>query len=68
MDGKIWAAEAALLNSRMSKKAVRVDSIVCPFGNLTVNGFLVIFLFKLVAFDIESAQCSLSLQWLFHCS
>jgi hypothetical protein len=30
----------------MSKKAVCVDSIVCPFGNMTVNGFIVTFLFK----------------------
>jgi hypothetical protein len=43
MAEKMCAVEAALLNSGMSKKDVRVDSIVCPFGNLTVNGFLVIF-------------------------
>jgi hypothetical protein len=40
-----------LLNSGMSTKAVCVDSIVCPFGNMTVNEFLVTFLFKLCAFD-----------------
>jgi hypothetical protein len=30
---------------------VCVDSIVCPFENLTVNGLLVNFLFELGAFD-----------------
>jgi hypothetical protein len=47
---KMCAAEAALLNSGMSKKAVCVDSIVCPFGNLTINGFLATFLFNNGAF------------------
>jgi hypothetical protein len=45
--------EAALLNSGMSKKALCVDSIVCPFGNLTVNELLVNFLFKRGAFDTK---------------
>jgi hypothetical protein len=35
----------------MSKKVVCVYSIVCPFGNLTANGLLVTFLFKIGAFD-----------------
>jgi hypothetical protein len=51
MAGKMCAAEAALLNFGMSKKAVCVNSIVCPFGNMTVNVFLVTFLFKHGAFD-----------------
>jgi hypothetical protein len=51
MAEKMCAAEAALINYGMSKKAVRVDSIVCPFGNLTVNGLLVTFLFKHGAFN-----------------
>jgi hypothetical protein len=51
MAEKMCAAEAALLNSGMSKKAVCVDSIVCPFGNLNANGLLFIFVFKLGAFD-----------------
>jgi hypothetical protein len=50
MAEKMCAAEAALLNSGMSKKYVCVDSIFCPFGNLTVNGMLANFLFKHGAF------------------
>jgi hypothetical protein len=34
-----------------AEKAVCVDYIVCPFGNLTVNGLLVTFIFKLGTFD-----------------
>jgi hypothetical protein len=51
MAEKMCSAEAALHNYGMSKKAVCVDSIVCPFGNMTVNGLLVTFLFKHGAFD-----------------
>jgi hypothetical protein len=51
MAEKMCTAEAALLNSGMSKKVVCVDYIVCPFGNLTVNGLLFTFLFKHVTFD-----------------
>jgi hypothetical protein len=51
------AAAAALLNSGMFTKAVCVDSIVCPFVNLTVNGLLVIVLFKLGAFDNKKSAC-----------
>jgi hypothetical protein len=50
MAEKMCAAEAALLNYGMSKKAVCVDSIVCPFGNLTINGLLATFFFKHGAF------------------
>ena len=46
MAGKMCATEAALLNSGISKKAVCVESIVCPFGNLTLKGFTHCFLFK----------------------
>jgi hypothetical protein len=61
MAEKMCAAEAALLNSGMSKKAACVDSIVCPFGNLTVNGLLFIFLFKLGAFD--NKKCPVQLEF-----
>jgi hypothetical protein len=50
MAEKMCAAEASLLNSGMSKKAVCVDYIVCPFGNLTVSGLLVSFLLEHGAF------------------
>jgi hypothetical protein len=50
MAGKVCAAEAALLNYGMSKKAVCVDSIVCPFGNLIFNGLLAILLSEHGAF------------------
>jgi hypothetical protein len=51
MAENMCAAEAALLNYGMSKKIGRVDYIVCPFGNLTVNELLVTLLFKHGAFD-----------------
>jgi hypothetical protein len=51
MAGNICAAVAALLNSGMSRTAVCVDFIVCPFGNMTVNGLVVSVLCKHGAFD-----------------
>jgi hypothetical protein len=50
MAEKMCADEAALLNYGMFKKDVCDDFIVCPFGNLTVNGLLATFLFKHGAF------------------
>jgi hypothetical protein len=38
MVGKTCATENASLSSGMSKEAVRVESIVSPFGNITLNG------------------------------
>jgi hypothetical protein len=67
MDEEMCTTESALLNSGMSKRAVCVESIVCPFGNLTVKGLLASFLFKHGAFFIKTVQCSPSLQGLFHC-
>ena len=46
MAEKMCAIEAVLLNSGMSKKVVCVESIVCPFGNLTLNGFTHCFFLK----------------------
>jgi hypothetical protein len=51
MAGNVCAAVAALLNSGMSRTAVCVDFIVCPFGNLNVNGLVVTILCKHGAFD-----------------
>jgi hypothetical protein len=67
MAEKMCATEAALLNYGMSKRAVCVESIVYPFGNMTVKGLLATFLFKHGAFINKSFQCSQSLQGLFHC-
>ena len=50
MAGKMCATEAALLNSGISKKAVCVESIVFPFGNLTLKGLTHCFLSKHGAF------------------
>jgi hypothetical protein len=50
MAGKMCATQAALLNYGMSKKAVCVESIVCPFVNMIFKGLLATILFKNVAF------------------
>jgi hypothetical protein len=50
MAGKMCAAEAALLNSGMSRRAVCVEFIVCPFGNLTIKGLLATLSFEHGAF------------------
>jgi hypothetical protein len=60
MAGKMCATEAALLNSGMSKRAVCVESIVCPFGNLAVKGLLATFLFKHGIFF--NKKCSVHLE------
>jgi hypothetical protein len=51
MAGNICADFAALLNCGMSRIAVCVDFIVCPFGNLNVNGLVVTDLCKPGSFD-----------------
>jgi hypothetical protein len=51
MAGNICAAFAILLNCGMSRIAVCVDFIVCPFGNMAVSGLVVTDLCKHGAFD-----------------